>query len=109
MKALHRLKAAKLSEEIEARLKGVMEPSVEKMREAIRKEIKAVEEKVLVDILSPKGKKVPEEQALLLDDPSKKTMSGAPGQPKEDGAREPSSEEGPPKTDTAASGRRLHT
>ncbi len=47
---------------VRIRVKGVAEPSVEKMREAIRKEIKTVKEKFLVDILSPKGKTVLEKQ-----------------------------------------------
>jgi hypothetical protein len=96
VETMHGLKVGRLSEEIEARLKGVVEPSVEKMRGAIRKEIRTIEEEFLVNILSPRGKKVPEEQAPFADEPSKKSTSGAPGQPEEGDARKPGSEEGPP-------------
>ena len=39
------LRAGALGEEIEARLRGVTEPSVEKLREALREEIKKLEER----------------------------------------------------------------
>ena len=38
------LRAGALGEEIEARLRGVTEPSVEKLREALREEIEKLEE-----------------------------------------------------------------
>ncbi len=39
------LRAGALGEEIEARLRGVTEPSVEKLREALREEIEKLEER----------------------------------------------------------------
>ena len=39
------LRAGTLGEEIEARLRGVTEPSVEKLREALREEIEKLEER----------------------------------------------------------------
>ncbi len=39
------LRAGALGEEIEARLGGVTEPSVEKLREALREEIEKLEER----------------------------------------------------------------
>ncbi len=49
------LRAGTLGEEIEARLRGVTEPSVEKLREALREEIEKLEERFNVR----KGRAVP--------------------------------------------------
>jgi hypothetical protein len=68
---VHRLKASMLSEEIEARLRGVVEPSVEK----IKGEMKMIEEKFLVDILSPIGERATEKQAPSMDEARSKPAS----------------------------------
>ncbi len=95
METIHELGIGRLSGEIEANLKGVVETFVEKMRGAIRKEIRAMEEEFLEDLLSPKGKKRLGEQAPLVDEASKK-ISGAPGLPEEDDVQKPGRVEGPP-------------
>ncbi len=47
IKAVRGLRAGALGEEIEARLRGVTEPSVEKLKEALREEMKILEERFL--------------------------------------------------------------
>ncbi len=54
IEAMHGLASGRLVDEIEARLMGIVEPSVEQMREAIKKEIRAIEEEFLENISSPK-------------------------------------------------------
>jgi hypothetical protein len=67
-----------LGEEIEARLKGFAEPSVEKLKEAIRNEIRMVEEKFLVDILNSRGERATEKQAPSVDKAYRKSASETP-------------------------------
>ncbi len=80
---VHRLRAGVLAEEIEASLKGVMEPSIEKLKEAIRIEIRMVEAKFLVDILNRRGKRIAEKQAPSMDEAYKKSAGETPGKLKE--------------------------
>jgi hypothetical protein len=47
IEAVRGLRAGALGEEIEARLRGVAEPSVEKLKEALREEVKILEERFL--------------------------------------------------------------
>ncbi len=57
------LRIGVLAEEMEARLRGVKEPSMEKLKQALREEITMVEEKFLTRNPNPRGEGVAEDQA----------------------------------------------
>jgi hypothetical protein len=84
IETIHGLASGQLVKEIKARLKGSVEPSVEQMRDAIRKEIRATEEEFLESVSSPKDqerKEAQEEQTPVSDRQGKTATSGAAEQP----------------------------
>jgi hypothetical protein len=67
------------AEEIEVRLRGVAEPSVEKLKEALREEIRVLEERFLTRNLGSKEEEMAESQVPMKSGTRKKPADDVPG------------------------------
>jgi hypothetical protein len=75
IEAVRSLRAGALGEEIEARLRGVTEPSVEKLKEALREEVNRLEERFLARNTRRSG----DDTGRRLEDDAPVEPGGDPG------------------------------
>jgi hypothetical protein len=72
------LRAGALREEIETKLRGVTEPLVEKLKEALREEIRVLEERFLTKNPGSREEGMVENQTLMKNGADRKSADDAP-------------------------------